>query len=121
MFTDQVSIRPLAASGDRVEAALAAEVQRLEEIIGALDDRTDQPAGRGFVVREKEGGLDDRLMEQELLQRCQIELQGVYLAMDKLQNGTYGLCEHCRLPIATERLSAIPAATHCIGCILDTR
>ena len=37
-------------------------------------------------------------------------------ALDKLSQGTYGLCESCGKPIAPARLEAKPAARLCIDC-----
>ncbi len=38
------------------------------------------------------------------------------LALAKIEDGTYGVCEDCGDPIAFERLEALPFATLCIGC-----
>lgn len=37
-------------------------------------------------------------------------------ALRKIDNGTYGLCEHCKKEIAEERLDIIPYARLCISC-----
>ena len=41
-------------------------------------------------------------------------LDEVELAIGKLDDGTYGLCEVCGEPIAAARLEAMPAARYCI-------
>lgn len=41
------------------------------------------------------------------------EIQG---ALQKLRDGTYGVCEDCGKPISKRRLKARPFATLCIGC-----
>ncbi|MCL5256678.1 MAG: TraR/DksA C4-type zinc finger protein [Chloroflexi bacterium] len=38
------------------------------------------------------------------------------LALDKLGDGTYGICNDCGRPINPERLEALPAAVLCIDC-----
>jgi DnaK suppressor protein len=38
------------------------------------------------------------------------------LALSKIEEGTYGVCEDCGEHIAFERLEALPFATLCIGC-----
>lgn len=40
-------------------------------------------------------------------------------ALEKLDAGTYGLCENCGDPITAARLEAVPMARHCIACAND--
>ena len=42
------------------------------------------------------------------------QLDDVARALDKLDAGTYGLCEACGEPIGADRLEAMPAARYCI-------
>jgi RNA polymerase-binding transcription factor DksA len=37
-------------------------------------------------------------------------------ALARMDDGTFGLCEHCRRPIAKARLEAIPYARYCVTC-----
>lgn len=37
-------------------------------------------------------------------------------AMKKIEDGSYGICEDCQLPIAKTRLKAIPYARLCVKC-----
>jgi DnaK suppressor protein len=37
-------------------------------------------------------------------------------ALEKIEDGTYGVCESCGNPIAEARLEAKPAARYCINC-----
>jgi len=37
-------------------------------------------------------------------------------ALDKIANGTYGICEECDEPINEKRLEANPVARYCITC-----
>jgi len=46
----------------------------------------------------------------------QESLAEVHAALDKLEAGTYGLCETCGQPIAPARLEAMPATPSCINC-----
>lgn len=43
------------------------------------------------------------------------------LAVERLANGRYGLCERCHRPIAPARLEALPFATDCIECAAARR
>lgn len=44
------------------------------------------------------------------------ELQEVQEAIERLADGTFGLCETCRRKIPKERLKAIPYARLCVNC-----
>ena len=43
-------------------------------------------------------------------------LAQVEAALQRLDEGTYGICARCGQPIAEERLEALPYATLCITC-----
>jgi len=58
-----------------------------------------------------EGDLAFRIAESEGVEAEQIES-----AIEKLDEGTYGICELCNKLINLERLKFLPFATHCIKC-----
>jgi DnaK suppressor protein len=37
-------------------------------------------------------------------------------ALDRIENGTFGICEKCGEDISVKRLKARPVTTHCIDC-----
>lgn len=43
-------------------------------------------------------------------------LQEIDLALDKIKNGTYGICEECHRDIDQQRLKAMPTARWCLKC-----
>jgi DnaK suppressor protein len=43
-------------------------------------------------------------------------LAQVNAALERMDKGTYGICEHCGQPIAAERLEAFPYVALCIEC-----
>ncbi len=56
----------------------------------------------------------DRELEEGLEEGAQQTLDDVELALRKLDEGSYGVCEVCGEPIGAARLSAIPWARFCI-------
>jgi DnaK suppressor protein len=38
------------------------------------------------------------------------------VALERIQDGTYGICEECQKPIPPARFQAIPEATTCVPC-----
>lgn len=51
------------------------------------------------------------LMDSE--RRLLLEIED---ALDRIEDGTYGICEGGKEPILTERLEAIPWARYCVAC-----
>jgi DnaK suppressor protein len=43
-------------------------------------------------------------------------LEAIEQALEKIEEGTFGLCDECESEIAKQRLQAIPYAAHCIRC-----
>jgi DnaK suppressor protein len=43
-------------------------------------------------------------------------LRQVEDALERLDQGEYGTCAHCREPIGSKRLKAIPWARYCVDC-----
>lgn len=69
----------------------------------------DNPADIGSESFAQEFSL-------ELLQRDEATLGEIDDALDRVENGTYGLCEACEEPIPKARLNAVPHARNCIEC-----
>ena len=72
---------------------------------GAGDDQAD--AGAKTFEREQEISLANNAREM---------LDQNLHAIERLDNGTYGVCESCGNPIGKLRLQAAPRATLCVTC-----
>ena len=51
-----------------------------------------------------------------LIEQAERRLSEVEAARSRVGAGSYGFCEVCGQPIATERLAARPVARTCVGC-----
>jgi RNA polymerase-binding transcription factor DksA len=58
--------------------------------------------------------LEDYEENTAILGQLDTQLTHVTLALDKIKNGLYGICETCGEPIERERLSASPSAQTCM-------
>jgi DnaK suppressor protein len=58
----------------------------------------------------------ERAQTAALLDRTEARIAGLDRALDRLAQGTYGVCERCGQPIGAERLAARPDALTCIRC-----
>lgn len=46
----------------------------------------------------------------------EIKLKNVNIALEKIDKGTYGICEKCHKKIPKERLEVSPEARFCLNC-----
>jgi DnaK suppressor protein len=93
--------------------------QRLNELledanktITGMTDQTQNfpdPTDRASMESERNFELRIRDRERKLISK----IKG---ALDRLDNGTYGICEECGEDISVERLEARPVTTLCIDC-----
>jgi RNA polymerase-binding transcription factor DksA len=51
-----------------------------------------------------------------LLQNEENVLKEISSAMERLDKGTFGICEECQSPIPKLRLDALPYARNCVEC-----
>ncbi len=72
---------------------------------GAGDDQAD--TGTKNITRESELALAANAREM---------LEQTERALERLDAGTYGLCESCGKPIGKARMQAFPRATLCVDC-----
>jgi DnaK suppressor protein len=72
---------------------------------GAGDDQAD--AGSKTFEREHEMSLANNT--RDMLAQAEHALQ-------RIDDGTYGICESCGNPIGKARLQAFPRATLCVSC-----
>jgi len=61
----------------------------------------------------------DRDISLILSDRDRLKLQAIDDALERIKQGSYGLCEVCELDIAEERLKALPFTRLCISCQSD--
>jgi RNA polymerase-binding transcription factor DksA len=99
------------AAGQR--AVLTAERERVTGELAAMGvDRgsyDDGFADSGQVTAER-GEVD------ALVGSLRDTLSDIDVALAKIDDGTYGLCEQCGGAIGSARLEAMPAARLCIAC-----
>lgn len=91
---------------DALRKAMAGDLSLLREM-------RDQGPGDVLdaAVDTAQDELNSQLLEVESRELTQIED-----ALERLGEGTFGLCEECEKPIPLSRLQALPYATECIEC-----
>ncbi len=118
----------LAARKEAPNHGASGAARRLDAIRAILSALREQEIARltSMVHHEKERDAveesDQARIQQEmemhvsLLWRSQNRLQVIWAALERLEQGRFGLCEECGEEISLERLSAIPMASYCIEC-----
>jgi len=56
------------------------------------------------------------MVESAIVQQQDKELQEINVALDKIKNQGYGICEMCEDDIGFQRLKVKPHAVYCIDC-----
>jgi len=95
-------------------AELRAEIGRAESDIAdrlgdSVSDAGDDQADLGAKAYEREHELSLTYTARELLTQTE-------RALERIESGTYGLCESCGQPIGKARLQAFPRAMLCVSC-----
>ncbi|MGH8869801.1 MAG: TraR/DksA family transcriptional regulator [Actinomycetes bacterium] len=104
-----------------VRAELESQATRLRtEIASAEHDLADllRDAGDGAGDDQADAGSKafEREHEMSLANNARDLLLQNERALDRIENGTYGVCESCGNPIGKERLMVFPRATLCVSC-----
>ncbi|GBC62721.1 RNA polymerase-binding protein DksA [Desulfonema ishimotonii] len=93
--------------------------KRLEELLNQADDTvsgmTDQkenfpdPTDRAALEADRNFMLRIRDRENKLIKK-------IKKALDRIEAGTFGICDTCGEDISVERIKARPVTTQCIDC-----
>jgi DnaK suppressor protein len=92
-------------------------IEELEQLQTSVPSSEERREGSPFGKREEEATETLELEKRLALEnRIRQELAGIEHALQKFEEGTYGLCDSCGKPIAPERLEALPQASLCVDC-----
>lgn len=94
--------------------------ERKEQIIKNINDSVKE------IAELRENGVADEFdaasinsdsnLEHSIASKQRYELDAIDVALRKIANGAYGICEMCEDEINLERLKAKPQAKLCITC-----
>lgn len=92
---------------------------RLQELLNQADDTVSgmtatnenfpDPTDRASLEADRNFMLRIRDRESKLIKK-------IKQALERIENGTYGICESCGEEISVKRLKARPVTTQCIEC-----
>lgn len=99
------------------EEILEARKEQIESNIAGVEKEMD--ALRGLELND-EGDYasvsNDNMVENAIGSQQQIELSEIEVALHKIREGGYGVCDMCEEMIGFQRLKVKPHAVYCIDC-----
>jgi RNA polymerase-binding protein DksA len=102
---------------------LLAERRRVKEALDYIheENRSQLEDDREEIPSDNHPGdmatsTFDRELDATLEGNEERLLQAIDAALQRIEDGTFGICQNCGQPIAAERLEALPWTTRCIDC-----
>jgi DnaK suppressor protein len=100
------------------------ELNHFRAVLSAKQNESSRTLGRreGLTIERTPDALDEvqfataRELSTRDLERESSLLRQVRAALDRINEGSYGVCLECEEEISQKRLNAVPWATLCIAC-----
>jgi RNA polymerase-binding transcription factor DksA len=100
---------------EKLERELGRAREELALINQKLEEKGDFGLGQGAsTVYEWE-------MNLALRESVEAKIKSIEFALERLDDGDYGLCEVCGQPIDPDRLEILPHTTLCVACAQTNR
>ncbi len=96
------------------KAQLEKRLAELNARLKRIDEELDQPLSEDFSEQAVERE-DDEVLE-DLGLAGQQEIRMIEAALDRIENGSYGICVACGEEISEARLDVVPHAPRCRSC-----
>jgi DnaK suppressor protein len=93
--------------------------QQLTELLGRADCSLEGVAesdGNLSDILDRAAKMAERNFSHHLCSREKLLIRKIERSLHDIENGDYGLCEHCEEDISVKRLKARPTARFCIDC-----
>jgi DnaK suppressor protein len=101
------------------DTLVAMKKQVLEEIKHDLKQGREGSKDEGMDTYDLASEERDREISFILTDRDRGKLQAIEDALERVEDGSYGLCESCESEIAEGRLAAMPFTRLCVQCQAD--
>ncbi len=96
---------------------LLTEYDRIRNELGGLESGIAELNFPSVAEYEEKSTMEEQKEYLSgLLNHNADELKEIQMALQKILNGTYGICERCGQQIEEERLEAIPTCHYCKKC-----
>ncbi len=92
-----------------------------EQIVGEVKQTyaSSQELGQDGIqdIGDEAANIYNKQILLSLNENERKRLQELDEALDRMANGTYGICEECGEPISLKRLEVRPVAKYCVACL----
>jgi len=92
---------------------LTAALEQMEQLFGKRDEIAIENAPDD--IDRVQGAVERELAIRQLESNFS-RIQSVKLALERIEDGTYGTCMECEQEISAKRLKAVPWASCCVHC-----
>jgi DnaK suppressor protein len=101
-----------------VQEVLHRHREELQAQMARLTKAPERGSGISFGKRVGDGTTEavSRLNDVSVVDNLSASVEQVERALERLEDGHYGECEHCGRPIPPARLQARPESTLCVEC-----
>jgi RNA polymerase-binding transcription factor DksA len=101
---------------DVLRSFLEDERARLEAVVAQADAEGARNLGYGNHMADDASEAFEQAKDLALRQNAEQLLAQVTDALERFEQGIYGICEHCAAEIDPARLRALPYVTLCLRC-----
>ncbi len=95
---------------------LKKEAAHLQEEIAHQEVLAQDHPASGNHMADDASEVFEQTKNLALKRHLERKLEQVELAIHRVKEGTYGICDKCGKAISPERLQALPYATTCVDC-----
>jgi DnaK suppressor protein len=92
-----------------------------EEIVGEVRQifESSKEMGQDGIqdIGDEAANIYNKQILLSLTESERVRLQEMDEALDRIEAGTYGICEECGEPIGLKRLEVRPVAKYCVPCL----
>ena len=92
-----------------------------EQIVGEVKQiaESSKEMGQDGIqdIGDEAANIYNKQVLLSLNENERMRLQEADEALDRIENGTYGVCEECGGPISLKRLEVRPVAKYCVPCL----
>lgn len=101
------------------EALVARKEQILKQLNEEVKEGRESALDEGMDTYDLASEERSREINLILSDRDRDKLQAIEDALERIEDGSYGICESCEEEIAPERLEALPFTRLCVSCQSD--
>lgn len=100
-----------------LEAELRQELARLERLIAPRATHSDAAPFEARLGALVSSDAKEHIgLATALQSRAAARYAAVVDALERLEDGSYGICVNCQRPVPYGRLLAMPETAHCVQC-----